>query len=191
MKCTEGPRAPLLPWPCSHIWTKMRPACGKDFRAWRPPIMLCILKRSDVTGSMNGKKRGVSVGGQKNVPHSIHGRDMASATNSVRSVRLLTINLQCISNWTCTHAGTHAHVCPFQSVFKWVVAHVLLFECVITMCVCASVFIFHYLCACEWGVYLCDPVCVACCGVGICVCDCSTICLSWFGVDAVQGAQLL
>lgn len=33
------------------------------------------------------KKKGVSVGGQKNVAHSIGGRDMASATNSVRSVR--------------------------------------------------------------------------------------------------------
>lgn len=85
MEYTEGSCAQLLPWPCSHIWMRMRQACGKHFRVWSPPIRMCNLKRRNVTKSMNGNK-GVSVGGRKNVLHSTGGRGVASATNSVHSV---------------------------------------------------------------------------------------------------------
>jgi len=40
-------------------------------------------------------------------------------------------------------------------------------------------------------VCICVIQCVWPVAAGICVCDRSTICLSWFSVDAVQGAQLL
>lgn len=153
--------------------------------------------------SMNGK--GVSVGGQQSAWHDIHGREMASATNSVHRVGPLTINLSYISDCVCTHAGTHARVCPFQNGYRCVIPHMLLFECVsqglcecvcarnwtcVCMCICVYIFI-----TCAFASQVCISVTQCVCGhlrcMSLWVCDCSTICLSWFSVDAIQGAQLL
>lgn len=61
-------------------------------------------------------EKGVSVGGHKNVPRSIHGREMASATNSVRSVRHRTINVPSISD--CVSISECVKVCRYVYTFE-------------------------------------------------------------------------
>lgn len=86
-------------------------------------------------------------------------------------------------------------VCPFQNVYRCVVTRILLSQCVI---MCARVAECVRACICVYIFVLASEVCICAircvwpvAGAGICVCDCSTICLSWFSMDAVQGAQLL
>lgn len=164
MKCTGGPRAQSLRWPRSHIWMKMRQACGKDFRAWRPPIRFCIRKRRDATECMNGKR-------------GFCGRpEECGARNSPKRDGICNSFCQ----WLCVHFSMCVGWCWSVRAHNW-------------MCVvCITVYIF-ITCVPASEVCICVIQCVWLgCGVGIvCVRDCSTICLSWFSVDAVQGTQLL
>lgn len=114
-----------LPRPWSRNSMKMRQACGKYFRAWRPPIRLYTVKRSNVTESMN-RKRGVSVGGKRNVPHGVCGRERESATWPQ------TLNLLYISVIIFAHMKVHMNII---SDCMCVLPHIFLFEFSICNCI--------------------------------------------------------
>lgn len=92
------------------------------------------------------------MGGQKNVAHNIHRREMASATNSVHSVRPPTINLLCIRDPMSIFERIQG--CCYAYTFVWVCNYVWLCAC---MFICVYIFI---ICVLESEVCICVIQCV-------------------------------
>lgn len=64
--------AQLLPWLCSHVWIKMRQACGKEIQNMKSLYYARDPEEKRCYRELEWRKKRVSAGGQNNVPHSIH-----------------------------------------------------------------------------------------------------------------------
>ncbi len=112
-------------------------------------------------------EKGVSVGGLEECAAQ-HSWKKDGICNQFCPQRQTSDDKSAAYQWLSLH--TCRYTCTRVSISACVVTHILLlFECVI-MCVCLHarnwlcVYVhlclcFHYLCACKWGVYMCDPVC--------------------------------
>lgn len=124
----------------------MRQACGKDFRAWRPSIKPCFLKRCNVTENMNGKK---GFCGRPKKCAVQHPWSSDGICNQFCPQRLTSNNKSAVNQWLYLHTCRYTCTCVYYIVCIGLSFHTLVwvcnFECV---CVHARNWMPVYLCLC-------------------------------------------